>query len=179
MPLQTGPAGAIIVVMKLVNSGVSLSLFLFLVIFTSCGGPALNSNSQNSSVANGAVDNSSASKSNVEELGMLVNVPYESEESVWKEDRTQKKLVAVLRFRPAEADRLIADAVKIKPPENVTIEPQSWFPPELVAQSETSGDDNLNGKAYAANAFFEDPYNDGRITRVEDSDYFVLEVYAK
>jgi hypothetical protein len=42
-----------------------------------------------------------------------------------------------------------------------------------------SGDDTLSGQAYAANAFFQDAYNDGRVIKVDDSDYFVLELNAK
>lgn len=110
---------------------------------------------------------------------MLINVPYESEEAFWKDDAAHKKLVAVLRFPQPEANRLIADAEKIRPAQQVAMPSEPWFPPELVAQGDLSGDDTLNGKSYAANAFFQDPYNDGRITRIEDTDYFVLELSAK
>ena len=164
--------------MKIRNAVASLALFLFPVILTSCGGPS-NSNSQNTATANSNAANSNVAKTNVEELGMLINVPYESEEAFWKEDAAHKKLIAVLRFGQPEANRLIADAEKIRPAQQTSIPSQSWFPPELIAQGDVSGDDTLNGKAYAANAFFQDPYNDGRITRIEDTDYFVLELSAK
>lgn len=164
--------------MKLVNTGVIAATLLYLVVFTSCGGSSSNSNTQPATSANGSSANSSSSKTNVEELGMLINVPYESDEAFWKEDAAQKKLIAVLRFPPAEANRLIADAEKTRPPQRVSLTPESWFPAELVAQSDMSGD-ALNGQSYAANAFLQPPYNDGRITRIEDSDYFVLEVFAK
>jgi len=164
--------------MKIRNAVASLALFLFLVIFTSCGGQA-NTNSQSNSPANANTTNSSAAKTNVEELGMLINVPYESDEAFWKDDTAHKKLVAVLRFPQPEANRLIADAEKVRPAQQVNIPSEPWFPPELVAQGDVSGDDTLNGKSYAANAFFQDPYNDGRITRIEDTDYFVLELSAK
>lgn len=164
--------------MKIRNAVASLAPFLFLVILTSCGSQS-NTNSQNTARANSNAANSNVAKTNVEELGMLVNVPYESEEAFWKEDAAHKKLVAVLRFPQPEANRLIADAEKIRPAQQTTIPSESWFPPELIAQGDLSGDDTLNGKAYAANAFFQDPYNDGRITRIEDTDYFVLELSAK
>jgi hypothetical protein len=177
--LQIRTAVPIIDLMKIGNAAVSLALFAAIVILASCSGQPANSNSQTSPAADRAADNSSAAKTNVEELGMLINVPYESDEVFWKEDVKGKKLVAILRFAPAEANRLIADAEKIRPAQNVTIATESWFPPELVAQSDTTGDDTLNGKAYAANAFLQDPYNDGRITRIQDTDYFILEVTAK
>jgi len=33
--------------------------------------------------------------------------------------------------------------------------------------------------SYPANAFYLEPYTDGRITRIENTDYFVLELTAK
>ncbi len=163
--------------MKPGNTVASLALFMFLVILAGCSGA--NSNSQNSAASNQKADNSSAPKTNVEELGMLINVPYESEEAFWKEDASHKRIVAVLRFPTGEANRLIGDAEKIRQPQEVTIPSESWFPPELIAQGNMSGDDTLKGRSYPANAFFQDPYNDGRITRIEDTDYFILELASK
>lgn len=157
-------------------------ILIFLSILVSltagCGGLDANSNSTNANSANSSQANNAA-KTNVEELALLINVPYESEEVFWKDDAQHKRIVAVLRFPANEAQRLIADAQKIRPPQKVTINTESWFPPELVAQSDVSGDDTLNGQAYAANAFFQDAYSDGRVIKVDDSDYFVLEMNAK
>ena len=68
---------------------------------------------------------------------------------------------------------------KVRAPQQTTITSESWFPPELIAQGNVTGDDALNGLSYAANAFFQDPYNDGRITRIQGTDYFILEMSAK
>jgi hypothetical protein len=156
-----------------------LILLSFLILFSAaCGGLDANSNSANANAANSSQANNAA-KTNVEELAILINVPYESEEVFWKDDASHKRIVAVLRFPANEAERLITDAQKIRPPQKVTINAESWFPPELVAQSDVSGDDTLSGQAYAANAFYQDAFNDGRIIKVDDSDYFVLEMNAK
>ena len=156
-----------------------LILLSILISFTdACGGLGANSNANAVDASNSSQANSGA-KTNVEELAILINVPYESEEVFWKDDPQHKRIVAVLRFPANEAGRLIADAQKIRPPQKVNINTESWFPPELVAQSDVSGDDTLSGQAYAANAFFQDAYNDGRIIKVDDSDYFVLETNAK
>jgi hypothetical protein len=152
-------------------------LFAVALSTAGCGGDQANSNA--SANANSAQANSNSTKTNVEELGMTINVPYESEEVFWRDDAQHKKLVAVLRFSQPEANRLVADAEKIRAPQKVNINPESWFPPELIAQSDMSGDDTLNGKSYAANAFLQDPYKDGRIIKIDDSDYFVLELTAK
>jgi Tfp pilus assembly protein PilP len=158
----------------------ALILALFLaVIFLASGCGNGSSNSNDSANSNAAQANSNSTKTNVEELGMLINVPYESEEVFWRDDPQHKKIVAVLRFSQSEANKLIADAEKVHPPQKVSVNPESWFPPELVAQSDTSGDDTLSGRSFAANAFFQEPYNDGRIVKVDDSDYFILELNAK
>jgi hypothetical protein len=164
--------------MTTTGNGLILSLILTVAMLAvGCGSGPANSNS--SANANAASANSNTTKTNVEELGMLVNVPYESDECSFREFPSQKKIVAVLRFSQNEANRLIADAEKIRPPERVSIDPESWFPPELVAQGDSSAEDQLKGNAYAANAFFQDPYTNGRIIKIDDSDYFILELNAK
>jgi len=159
------------------GSGIILSLILAALTLSGCG--AGDSSNSAANADNASASNSNSVKTNVEELGMIVNVPYESDDCSFKEFPSQKKLVAVLRFSPNEANRLIADAVKIRPAQRMSVAPESWFPAELVAQSETTGDDMLNGQSYAANAFFQDPYNDGRITHIDQTDYFILELSAK
>jgi hypothetical protein len=164
--------------MNTIKDCLILTLILIAITLAGCSASSNVSNSQANTNSQPAA-NSNVAKTNVEELGMLINVPYESDEVFWKDDAAHKKLVAVLRFPPGEANRLIADAEKVRPPQAVTISSESWFPAELVAQSEMSGDDQLNGRAYAADSFFQEPYNQGRVIRVEDTDYFVLELSAK
>src|SRR5436309_11189161 len=133
--------------MKSGNVVASLALFLVLVISTSCGGSDANANANaaNRSAANNNTSNSNSARTNVEELGMLINVPYESDEAYWKEDAAHKKLIAVLRLPQNEANRLVSDAEKIRPAQPDTITPESWFPPELEAQSEMTPDNTLTG----------------------------------
>jgi hypothetical protein len=163
--------------MKSTGSGIILSLILAALTLAACGTTDISNSAAN--VESSAASNSNSVKTNIEELGMLVNVPYESDECSFKEFPSQKKIVAVLRFPQNEANRLVADAEKIRPAERVSVAPESWFPAELIAQSETTGDDMLNGQSYAANAFFQDQYNDGRITHIDQTDYFILEISAK
>ncbi|MEP7214095.1 MAG: hypothetical protein ABI791_13530 [Acidobacteriota bacterium] len=156
---------------------VFLALTFVVSTFAGCSGSANTNTADNTAVV--SADNANKANTNVEELGVLINVPYESEEAFWKQDAAHKKVIAVLRFPEGEANRLVDDAGKIAPPQEANITAESWFPPELIAQSGISGEDNLTGKAYAANSFFQDPYNSGRITRIENTDYFVLELTAK
>ncbi len=156
-----------------------LASFLFCFTLFSCGGQGDPNNSNAATNASANKEASVVPKTNVEELGMLVNVPYEAEESVWKTDASGKKLIAVLRFSTADSDKLVADSTKFSRPEEVTVQSESWFPDELVAQSDLSGDDTLKGVSYGANLFFQDAYNEGRIVRVTGTNYFVLEMSSK
>src|SRR5690348_11928067 len=61
-----------------------LTLLTVVLLADACGG---GTHSTDQAVAaNNIQENSNAAKTNVEELGMLVNVPYEAEDIVWKED---------------------------------------------------------------------------------------------
>lgn len=167
--------------MTFARSTAILALFLCAALSLACGGSANKSeNSRASTSSNQANENVNAVRSNVEELGLIVNVPYEAEDIVWKEDASHKKIIAVLRFAPADSSKLVAEAEKIRLPENANIASETWFPAELIAQGEMSGgDDSLNGRSYAANQFFQEPFTSGRIVRIENTDYFVLELSAK
>ena len=153
------------------------ALLVLILVSSSCSGSS-NTNSQSSATAANARA-ANVAKSNTEELRMLVNVPYEVEDIVWKDYPSSKKVLAVLKFSPADADKIVADAEAAGAPETVSIPVETWFPEELIAQAGVSGDDALKGSAYPATTFFQEPYNSGRITRVGDSDFFVLEVAAK
>ena len=156
----------------------NFSIVLITALLVACGGPV--NNSANSPLAPNQVrENSNSARSNVEELRLIATIPYEAEDVVWKEDQTRKKLVAVLRFSSADSSKVVAEAERLKPPEAASVSSETWFPPELIAQSEMSGDDILMGNAYAAHQFFLDQYLAGRIIRIENTDYFVLELSAK
>lgn len=160
--------------------GVILALFLSAASLSACGGGNKSENAvPAANAANSAAENSNSARTNVEELGLLINVPYEAEDVVWKEAASHKKLTVVFRFSAADASKLVAEAERSGAPENVSIETETWFPDELTAQSDTSGDNTLKGRAYPANAFYQDPYTSGKITRIEDTNYFLLELTSK
>jgi len=161
--------------MKISGADAILTLFLAVALLSACGGQSGNANGP-TTTANATTE---AAKTNIEELSLLVKVPYETEDIVWKDDGANKRVIAVLRFAPIDADRIVADAQKFGAAANVSLAAESWFPGELIAQSEMSGDNKLNGIAYAANSFYQEPYSTGKITRINDTDYFVLDVSAK
>jgi len=124
----------------------------------------------------------------VEELGKIVKLPYAPEEATFYEfdlsaDANSrpsvpnaKRLVAVLKFSAENADGLVADVGKNTAPAPFDVEAENWFPPELVAKSQETGDETLKGVSYPATAFLQPPYTNGRITRINDTNYFVLEM---
>jgi hypothetical protein len=156
-----------------------LALFFISQLLMACGNSSSNSANSANSEANQDSQSAGSARTNVEELGVLINMPFETEEALWKESPNQKKVVAVLRFSPADSNKVVAQAEKFRKPNPVSVSSETWFPPELIAQSELSGNDTLKGTAYAANDFFQPPYTDGQITRIADTDYFVLELNAK
>ena len=149
-------------------------------MYSACGGSANRpANSSAATSSNQANTNSNAVRSNIEELGLLVNVPYEADDVVWKVFPSQKRIMAVFHFESIDAAKIVAEAEKIRPPEAASISSETWFPAELITQSEMRGDDNLNGRSYAANQFFQESYTNGRVIRVENTDYFILDLTAK
>lgn len=166
--------------MKSLKAGAILLPILATAFLLGCAGTGKNSNTQAGTLpANKVVENSNSPRTNVEDLGLLVNIPFETEDVVWKDYATQKRIVAVVRFSSADAAKVVAEAEKLRPSENASVATETWFPAELIAQAEMHGGDSLPGRAYAANQFFQEPYMDGSVTRIENTDYFVLDLRAK
>jgi hypothetical protein len=144
------------------------ALFLILVAaglgLPGCSSPAENANA-NSPVANSASSTSPAPKDNIEELGMLVRLPFE-----------QKKLTAVMRFSPENAAKMAAEISKAGPPTPEKVSVESWFPNELLAQGELTGESVVKGHSYTAEPYLNPPYTKGRITQIESTDYFILQI---
>lgn len=169
-----------------------LAALLFLI--ASCAGGENVNQSANQPTNNGSNSVVSA-KDDAAELGKVVKLPQMPEEAIFREEgltqqtatanaeqpaqspQKPKKLVAVLRFTPEDAQKVVEQAERYKPGEFVTLDTESWFPAELIAQSQTAGDATLKGTAYAANDFYQAPYINGRITRIAETDYFVLELF--
>src|SRR5437763_14114981 len=90
------------------------------ILLASCGSPATNAD-QRGEAENTAAANANTANNNVEELGVLIDVPYESEDTVWKENASHKKITAVFRFSPEDSNKVVADASAHGAPQNVTL----------------------------------------------------------
>ena len=159
--------------------GFLLSIFLF----SACvkNETDKNANLPTNQTTNYNNDNKTPPMDDVEELERIIKLPFHPEEATWRETdlnapNGEKKLTVVLKFLPEDANKIVAQAEKYKPAESLDIDAEDWFPAELIAQSQISGDINLKGKSYAANDFFQSPYTNGKVTRIDDTDYFVLEL---
>jgi len=131
---------------------------------------------------NAASNDANSANDNIEELGMLVTLPYEPEEASWKESTApngKKKLTAVIRFSGENADKVAAQAAQHRAAVPEELSTEDWYPNELISQSDLNGDSMLKGQSYAANDFYRDAYNDGKLTRVNDTDVFILELTAR
>lgn len=166
------------------------SIFIAQAFISCSSSPAGNSNSTQGN--SNQSQRPSAASDKAEELALLINLPIEPEETVWREDpfsglgtggdgppQSSKKLTAVMKFSAADAAALLSLIEKGSPPLMATIGTETWFPAELIAQSDLSGDDTLKGDSFTATDFFHPPYTDGKITRVEGTNYFILELFAK
>lgn len=182
--------------MRIAATILLLGFLITVELFSAC----TNNTADNSSVVlsnpannqnSNAGENANITKDNVEVLQTIVNLPLEPEETVWREavannqnggtdsSTNNKKLTAVLRFSAEDASKTASQAEAYKSPTPTQIQTEEWFPAELIARSELSGDETLKGTSYAANDFIQPPYTDGQIVRIENSNYFILELSAK
>lgn len=165
-----------------------LASLLLAQLLISCSSPA-NTNNGTAPGSNTAPSNTSIARDKPEELALIIVLPIGTEEAVWREDpvnitapdnsRYTKKLTAVLNYPAPDAEKLATLIANAGPATPATLNSETWFPAELIAQSEMSGDDTLKGTSYPAKDFFQAPYNDGKVTRVEGTNYFVIELLAK
>jgi hypothetical protein len=126
---------------------------------------------------------------NIEDLDRIIKLPAVPLEATYSEINlngknsapqfpapNEKRFVAVLRFSTEDAAGIVASAEKYKPPVPSDVDAETWFPPELIAKSQETGDEYLKGVEYAANDFIQPPYRGGKLTRLNNTDYFVLEL---
>ena len=146
-----------------------LTTFLSITVLAGCGGADGNTAAAITNKAN----------TNAEELGLLINFPWETEDLAWKRDDPKKTLTAAFRLSPDDA-RKLSDQLSTRgpgAPKEVAVE--DWFPAELVAQGTTSGAATVPATAFPANDLYQPPFTQGTISRVDATDYFVIELNSQ
>ena len=151
------------------------ALLFSALLSSSCSAPAGNSTSANSE-ANQAASVPKKANDKAEELGLLVNFTLEPEDIVWLQVESPKKIVAVFRLDEEDTKKLMEQltARSQGAPKSITVD--DWFPAELVTGGETTGSSTVDGTAYPADDFYQAPFSQGTITRIDNTDFFVLEV---
>ena len=161
--------------MRISKLALALVLLSTQFLFQACSGRTDNSNTANVAQTN-AANTQSSTKDNVEELLMLVRLPFEPEEAVFQETPEHKKLIAVIRFSPEDATKMTAEVGKVGQGSPETVSVEDWYPVELKAQGELTGESIVKGQSFSAEPFLTPPYTKGRITRIENTDYFILQI---
>lgn len=175
-PLHFARNSHILGTMRRVFFQSSIALLLLSFIFFGCS--SKQEDPKNSPAFPKADQNAiqDAPSDRLEDLKLLVRVPYEAEDGVWKIDQRSKKLTAVLIFTPEDARLLLDELRKGGEGNDAEIALESWFPEELIAKGEMSGDAELRGKSYPAELFFMDLYSSGRVIHIEETEIFILEL---
>ncbi len=151
------------------------ALLFSAITFSSCSAPADRSTSANSKV-NRVASVPKKANDKAEELGMLINFTLLPEDIVWQQFESPKKIIAVFRLDEGDtrnlAEQLAAGSQGAA--KSVTVE--DWFPTELIAGGEATGGSTVDGTAYPADGFYQPPFSQGTITRINNTDFFVLEI---
>jgi hypothetical protein len=157
----------------------SLAVLLAYILGTAIiSGCSSSSGNQNTLVAgnNSSSVSNVVPKDNTDELTLLVSLPFEPEEVAWEESSDKKNLTAVIRFSTDNAAKMAAELAKGGSGSPETLSVESWYPAELIAQAELSGESSIKGKTYPAESFLNPPYTKGRMTQIDNTDYFILRI---
>jgi hypothetical protein len=163
----------------------ALILIFSILSSLSCGGNQTETNANTAANANQTstdanAKNAAASSDDVAALSSQVLLAILPEEVAFREENGknagEKKLIAVLKYSEEDAKTVVAQAEKHRPAESVELGSEDWFPAELTAQTPLSGNKMLKGNAFAPNDFLQMPYKNGRLIKIENSNYFILEV---
>lgn len=124
-------------------------------------------------------------KDGVEELEALIKFEIKPEDLVWKEFRAEnagsvqgRRILAVFQLTKQDAKDLVDRSSKNGEGTSALIPVEKWFPPELITQSDMSVDEGIAVTTYPADEFFKGPFDKGTISRVDKTDFFVLELFA-
>lgn len=165
----------------------SVAVVTAITFLAACGGASPDSNQAQTAANNQSNQaNTNSAQEDIMDLMNKVRLPELPEEHVWREEnstdatsgKTRKRITAVLKYTPAGAARLISLVQARQPVAEAEIGTEDWFPEELIAQSQISGNESLKVDSYAANDFYNEPYSQGKLSRVKGTDYFVLELTA-
>ena len=153
--------------------------FIFSVgVLSSCSGADSSNVNAGSNAANQSALDPKKGNDSAEELGSLVQLPFEPEEVTWRATDLdgKKRLVAVVLL--TEADHRTFSAKHGAMGNDVQVNVEPWFPVELVTMGETSGENTIGGKASPAMEFYQPPYTGGSVIFIPDTNYLILDLQS-
>jgi hypothetical protein len=164
------------------NNAAAFFLSICLMFAVSCSDNNTTNSNADQNVSNQSANNqnSNSPKDNAEELATIIKLNEMPDEAEWREEEKAnpkgKKLTAVLKYNDENAQKVVASAESIQPGAPIEIGAEDWFPLELTAQTQLSGNESLKGVSYAANEFLNPPFTNGRLIKIEETNYFMLEL---
>lgn len=159
--------------------------------------PSISRTEDNKTTDNGTTNmqNSPENKNDIEtdidELAKNINLPVRPSEAIWKKTKKDNEqgripgpndyyLIAVLKYSDSEIEDLKEKTGQNKEEFTRGIdELQDWFPEEVKKLAkDIDGENLLPIEKYDAGAFVKSPYSKGTLSRVEGSNYFVLNLFS-
>ena len=130
--------------------------------------------------------NSNTAEDDLGKLKEIINLPFEPEFNNYRVEPmvrdaisskspqpNDRKLTVVMKFSAEDTESLGTQLRGTKAFQTETLA-EDWFPSELVAIGNTSGDGSLKATGYSSQLFAKPPFNKGSLIRINDTDYFVL-----
>lgn len=157
--------------------GIIVTFIISTGTLSSCSGPD-TANTASNSVNQASANSQRMGNDSAEELGSLIQMPFEPEEVTWRtsEANGRKRLVAVVLL--TEEDHRAFAAKHGSAGNDVQVNVERWFPVELITMGETSGEMTIGGKASPAAEFYQDPYIGGNVIFIPDTNYLVLDLQS-
>jgi hypothetical protein len=157
-----------------------LGIFLVSAFFSGCQSLI---KTENTNTISQPIITVSETKDDIDEFEKIARLPFYPEDVVWQETTVEnspngngKKIRAILLFKQEDYDKLMAQPDKQKPAGNLELEAEKWFPDELVARSDFSGDRVLKGILYPAESFLAEPFKKGVFMKIDGTEFFILDI---
>ena len=161
------------------NFGLIVTFIFWIAALAGCTGQNTSNTNAPGNTANGVNENSqNKGNDSAEELGTLIRIPFEPEEVTWRplDEGGKKRVLAVLLFTPQDHKMLSSKYASAGSDVQVNVE--RWFPVELTAAGDTTGEMTINGKAFPATEFYQDPYNTGSVIFIPETNYVILDLQS-
>lgn len=151
-----------------------LALIACVALVMSCSSAPTGNNGNSRTNTGNVASSTPPVKDDVEELETLIVMPFEPEEASWRNEAGT--LTAVIRFTAEDSKKLLSKLADLGGGKPASVALEDWFPSELEAKAEISGDKTIEGTSYPATDFLQPPFITGSVVSVPETNLFVLEL---